>query len=187
MRRTLLAAALLLAALASPAAAQLGGGLSVTPFLGYGFYGRLPDGAPKLNEAVAYGARAALQLTPQFAAFGEFQRSTPHVDGPITHHVTVDHWSAGVEFDYVPRGGAEGMFPVMLEAGVGQARYDFEEVIGLPPSVTDLAVNLGLASALRLTPKLGIRYGVNDYISNFEGDRGIVNQIFARAGLELRM
>jgi hypothetical protein len=186
MRRILLAAALLLPALASPAAAQLGGSLSVTPFLGYGFYGRLPDGGPKLNEALAYGARAAVQLTPQFAAFGEYQRSTPHTGDAVEHRVTVDHWSAGIEFSYIARGGAEGMLPVLLEAGVGQARYDFEEVLGPPPSVADLAVNVGLASALRLTPNVGIRYGVNDYISNFDHDRGIVNQIFARAGVEVR-
>jgi hypothetical protein len=93
----------------------------VTPYLGYGFYGRLPDGGPKLNEALAYGARAGVQLTPQFAAYGEYQRSTPHTDGATEHRVTVDHWSAGVEFSYIPRGGAVGMLPVLLEAGVGQA------------------------------------------------------------------
>jgi hypothetical protein len=89
----------------------------------------------------------------------------------------VDHWSTGIEFSYVPRGGAEGMLPILLEAGIGQARYD-----GMH---NDLAVNLGIASALQLTPIFGIRYGVNDYISNYRNGDGIVHQIFARVGAEI--
>jgi hypothetical protein len=90
--------------------------------------------------------------------------------------VTVDHWSGGIEFSYVPRGGAEGMLPILLEAGLGQTRYR--------GGSNDLAVNVGLASALRLAPNLAIRYGANDYISNYRDGRGVVNHIFVHLGVE---
>ena len=183
MKRTLAFVALLAAAAATPAAAQLGGGLSVQPYAGYGFYGSLPDGGPRLKESVAYGGRAAYQLSDQFAVFGNFQRSKPTVEGIATdREATVDHWSAGFEFSYVPRGGAEGMLPVLMEAGLGQARYDFEDLFGTNES--DLAVNLGIGSALQLSRNFAIRYGANDYISNY-AERGVVNQIFVNVGAEL--
>ncbi len=160
--------ALALALVATPADAQFGGRVTVEPYIGYGFYGDLPGPAGELEADLAYGGRVAYQLAPQWAAFGNFQRSSPS-------GLTVDHWSAGAEFSYVPRGGAEGMLPILLEAGLGQARY---------PGGSDMAVNIGLASALRLSPNLAIRYGVNDYISNYD-DEGVVNQFFARIGAEL--
>jgi hypothetical protein len=64
-----------------------------------------------------------------------------------------------------------------MEAGVGQARYE--------GGTNDFGVNIGIASAFRFSPNLAIRYGVNDYISNYSGDAGVVNQIFARIGVEL--
>lgn len=176
--------AMVVMAPAAPAAGQIAGRLGVEPYIAYGFFGELPDGGPTLEAAVAYGGRALFQLSPQFAAFGNYQRSTPEVTDPIAGGgelsrgtARVDHWSAGVEFSYIPRGGAEGMLPILLEAGLGQARYD---------GGSDLAANLGIASALRFTPNLSLRYGANDYISDFDG-RGIVNQIFVRVGAELRM
>ena len=36
-----------------------------------------------------------------------------------------------------------------------------------------------------MTPNFSIRYGVNDYISNYNS-RGVTNQIFAQVGAELR-
>ena len=170
-------AVLAAAVLALPAAAQPR--ISVTPYVGYGFYGKLPDGGPELGADVSYGGRAAYQLSPQWALFGNFQRSTPDVNGGAD--ATVDHWSAGVEFSYFPRQGAEGILPLMLEAGLGQVRYDFPS----GTQVNDLAANIGVSSALALSPNLAVRWGVNDYISSFEGDRGITNQIFAQVGAEL--
>ena len=155
----------------SPAEAQFDGRVSVEPYVGYGFFGDLPDTSFTLESDFALGGRVAYRITPQWSAFGNFQRSTPS-------DVNVDHWSAGVEFSYVPRGGAEGMLPILIEAGLGQARYE--------SGPSDLAVNLGLASALQLSPNFAIRYGANDYISNYNGGNGIVNQIFVQVGAELR-
>jgi hypothetical protein len=180
MLRGVIGAALAMSALAAvPAAAQTG--VSVEPYVGYGFFGNLPGG-PHLEGAVALGGRAAYQFSPQWAAFGNFQRSNPNVRGG--GDAVVDHWSAGVEFAYAPRGGAEGILPVVIEAGLGQARYDFRGLLG-NRQVADLAVNLGIGSALELSPSLAIRYGVNGYISNFDRDSGITNQVFARIGAEL--
>lgn len=183
--RSLFATALLSAAAALPASAQSPlSKLSVEPYVAYGFFGGLPETDAELEADVALGARAAYQFSPQFALFGNYQRATPSVTGNLPGgfaldqgEINVDHWSAGVEFSYVPRGGAEGMLPILLEAGVGQARYEGGQ--------NDLAANLGIGSSLQLSRNFAIRYGANDYISNF-GDEGIVNQVFVRAGAELR-
>jgi hypothetical protein len=185
MRKSILVAVSLVAAVAAaPAEGQLGGRLSAEPFVGYGFFGSLPGTNATLDGDLAYGARLGYQLSPQWGFFAAGQRSTPSVAGNLAGvqitggEVTVDHWSAGVEFSYVPRGGAEGMLPILMEAGLGQARYG--------GGTSDLAVNIGLASALQLSPNLAIRYGVNDYISNYRNGNGITNQIFVRVGAELR-
>jgi hypothetical protein len=167
----------------SPLSAQLGGSINFEPYVGYGFFGKLPDTDAKLEAEIAFGGRAGYQMSSQWALFANAQRSKPAVTGGgggvqvIDGKGTVDHWSAGVEFSYIPRGGAEGMLPVLLEAGLGQARYK--------GGSNDLAVNIGLASALRLSPNFAIRYGANDYISNYRNGNGIVNQIFVRVGAEL--
>lgn len=183
MKRTMLSLTLLSAVLATPAAAQMGGRISVEPYVGYEFFGELPETNTTLEADIAYGGRAAFQFSPQWALFGHFQRSTPQVTGsPLglirveNGETTVDHWSGGVEFSYVPRGGAEGMLPVLLEAGLGQTRYEGGE--------SDLAVNIGIGSALQLSPAFAIRYGANDFISNFR-DQGIANHISVRVGAEL--
>lgn len=183
MNRIVVVLALLLAAVTAPATAQLGGRITVQPYVGYGFYGSLPDDGARLESTLSYGGRLAYQMSDQFALFANGQRSKPKTGQIIETEVTVDHWSAGVEFSYVPRGGAEGMLPILLEAGLGQARYEWEGLGDLKED--DLAVNLGLASALRMTPNFSIRYGVNDYISNYNS-RGVTNQIFAQVGAELR-
>jgi hypothetical protein len=169
-----------LAATAATAEAQLGGRLSAEPYVGYGFFGDLPDTNASLDASIAFGGRVGYQLSDQWGLYGNYQRSQPSLTGTLAglgdRDLNVDHWSGGIEFSYVPRGGAEGMLPVLLEAGVGQARYS-----GLD---SDFAVNLGIASAFQLSPNFAIRYGANDYISNYRGD-GIVNQIFVRVGAEL--
>jgi hypothetical protein len=182
-RICLLAGALTL--LAQPLAAQtLGPRLTVEPYLGYGFFGTLPGG-DRLEGGVTYGGRVAYQLAEQWSLFGNFQRS--HVEQQLlmggvfttVQDRVVDHWAAGTEFSYVPRGGAEGMMPLILEAGLGQARYDWGA------EAANLAVKLGISSAIQFSPTLGVRYGVDDYISNYRRDRGVVHQVFARAGIEI--
>ena len=186
MRKLTLLGSLVMMTLVSahPASAQLGGRIKIEPLVGYGFFGELPDSGAKLEADLAYGGRLGYQLSSQWAVFGNAQRSTPAVTGALGGgatvtggSVTVDHWSAGVELTYIPRGGAEGMLPVLLEVGVGQVRYD--------GGSNDLAVNIGLASALRLSRNFAIRYGANDYISNYRNGDGVVNQIFVRVGAEL--
>lgn len=187
MKRILFALTAVSAVAVAPLAAQQAPTrFAVEPYGGYGFYGDLPDTNTRLDPAIAYGARAAFQLAPQWSVFGNFQRSSPEritgLGGVEANAgtVDVDHWAAGVEFSYVPRGGAEGMLPLVLEAGLGQARYSGFAGGG----EDDLAVKLGISSALQLSRNLAIRYGADDYISNFR-DNGVVNQIFVRVGAEL--
>ena len=180
---TIVGVAALSAIMTAPASAQFGGRLSLEPFIGYGFFGELPESSGELGAALSYGGRVGYQIGTQWGAFGTFQRSKPEVTatgvGLPGGDINVDHWSAGIEFSYVPRGGAERMLPVLLEAGLGQARYQGGQ--------SDLAVNLGIASAIEMTPNIRIRYGANDYISNFGEDLGIVNQIFVRVGVEVAL
>ena len=181
MKRSLLTIAMVLTAgfATSPASAQLGGRLSVMPYVGYGFLGSLPGTDAELEADIAFGGRASYALSPQFAVFGNFQRTTPEVsegDVGTGESINLDHWSAGVEFSYVPRGGAEGMLPILLEAGLGQARYE--------GGANDIAANIGVASVFQLNPMFGIRYGANDYISNYN-DEGIVNHVYVHVGGEL--
>lgn len=181
-KRMILGLAIFAAVAAAPADAQFGGRISAEPFVGYGFFGSLPETSASLEADLTYGARLGYQMSPQWALFATGQRSTPEVTGSLAGvqisqgELTVDHWSAGVEFSYVPRGGAEGMLPILMEAGLGQARY--------AGGSNDLAVNIGIASALRLSPNFAIRYGANDYISNYRNGNGITNQIFVRVGGE---
>lgn len=183
MKRVAFAAVLLAFTSAAPAAAQMGGRLSLEPYVGYGFFGGLPNNGPALEADLALGGRVAFQLAPQWSVFGNFQRSTPEVTRAqfgtirVGEQIDVDHWSAGVEFAFVPRGGAEGMLPILMEAGLGQVRYQ--------NGPSDTAANIGIGSALRLSPNFAIRYGANDYISNYRGGDGIVNHIFVRIGAEL--
>lgn len=181
MKRSVLTFALVLAAglAATPAAAQFGGRISLMPYVGYGFLGSLPGTNAELEADVAFGGRASYQLSQQFAVFGNFQRTTPEVttgDNDTGPEINLDHWSAGVEFSYVPRGGAEGMLPILLEAGLGQTRYE--------DGPNEFAANIGVASALQLTPMFGIRYGANDYISSYR-DEGVVNHIYVHVGAEV--
>ena len=181
MKRTLFAAAALAVAFAAPSAAQTG--VSVEPYVGYGFFGRLPDNGGELEADVALGGRAAFQVSPQVGLYGNFQRSTPRVSQSLPlgfraegGEITVDHWSAGVEFSF-PGSGGVGMSPLQLEAGLGQVRYEGGQ--------NDLAANVGVSGALPLSPNLAVRVGAHDFISNLQGERGMVNHVFLKAGVEL--
>lgn len=184
--RKLMVAGVVLACIfsAGHADAQMGGRLALEPFVGYGFFGKLPESSIELESDLLYGGRASFQMSPQWGLFGDFRHSTPEVTRRIggvevsEGDLTVNQWSAGVEFAYVPRGGAEGMLPILLEAGLGQTRYGGQN--------NDLAVNLGIASSIRMTQNFVLRYGANDYISNYRKDRGIVNQISVRVGGEFQ-
>ncbi len=187
MTKRTMFAAVLMAAVAAPAAAQAGR-IGVEPYAAYGFFGTLPDGGPKLKEDVAFGARAGYQLSPRLALYGNFQRATPEVN-ESGRSARVDHWTAGAEYAFGLRQRAEGLLPVTIEAGLGQTRYDFEDAAVLPLGErkrNDLTANVGLGSAFLISPNLAVRFGVNDYISNYAGDRGMVNHVFARVGAELR-
>jgi hypothetical protein len=191
--RTISSAAAALAVLAAvPAAAQYGRGggaertaFTVEPYAAYGFYGSLPDGGARLDAAPAFGVKGGLKLSPGFGLTATYQNSRPRVEGGS--RATLEHYSVGVQFDYAPREGAEGIPPVSLEAGIGQVRYEGSGAFGLfRTEAADLAANVGIGSGIRLGRSFAITYGVNDWISNWQGDRGMVNQVFARVGAQIR-
>ncbi len=182
-KKILLAAALLAVLPAAPAAAQL---LAVEPFGTYGFYGSLPETRARLEGGWGFGARATLRFAPRLAVFGMAQRSAPEVLGQLPfggvesgEKLTVDHWSAGLEFSRYREGAGPGALPLALSAGVGQVRYE--------DGPTDLAGSIGASAGARLGPNFALRYGVTDYISRYDGDRGWVNQVFVRIGGELSL
>lgn len=178
--KILLAAALLAALPSAPAAAQL---LSAEPFAAYGFYGSLPDTRARLEGGWGAGARATLRFAPRLAVFGTAQRSRPDLLGQLPFgmvdsgdRVTVDHWSAGLEYSRYGSQAGPGALPLALSAGVGQVRYE--------DGPTDLAGMLGASAGVRMGPSFSLRYGVTDYISRYDGGDGWVNQVFARVGAE---
>jgi len=181
MTRTILLAAALLAALpAAPAAAQL---LSVEPFAAYGFYGSLPDTRARLEGGWGLGARATLRFAPRLAVFGTAQRSRPQLLGQLPFgtvdsgdRVAVDHWSAGLEYSRFSSQAGPGALPLALSAGVGQVRYE--------DGPTDPAASIGASAGVRVGPNFSLRYGVVDYISRYDGGDEWVNQVFARVGAE---
>jgi hypothetical protein len=182
-KKILFAAALLALLPAAPAAAQL---LAVEPFGTYGFYGSLPETNARLEGGWGFGARATLRFAPRLAAFGTAQRSAPELLGRLPFgaaisgdKVTVDHWSAGLEYSRFREGDGPGALPLALSAGIGQVRYE--------DGPTDLAGSLGAAAGARLGPNFALRYGITDYVSRFDGDRGWVNQVFVRVGGELSL
>lgn len=156
--------------------------VSLTPFVAYGFYGALPDDGPELMGDVGLGMRAAYRVAPRLAFFGTFQRTTPELEGG--GNVQVDHWSVGAEYTLRFDGG-DDVPPLLLEAGVGQARYDFDGLMG-EDAFADLALNVGIASVVRITDQFLVRYGANDYLSEFGDGGDIVNHFFAHAGVEFR-
>lgn len=180
-RKILLAAALLAALPAAPAAAQL---LSAEPFGTYGFYGSLPETNGRLEGGWGIGARATLRFAPRLAAFGTAQRSAPRLLGRLPFgtaesgdRVTVDHWSAGLEYSRFRGAAGPGALPLALSAGVGQVRYE--------DGPTDLAASLGASAGAQLGPNFALRYGITDYVSRYDGGDGWVNQVFVRVGAEL--
>ena len=182
-RKVLLAAALLAALPAAPAAAQL---VSVEPFGTYGFYGSLPETSARLEGGWGFGARATLRFAPRLAAFGTAQRSRPELLGQLPFggaesgdKVTVEHWSAGLEYSRFRGDAGPGALPLALSAGVGQVRYE--------DGPTDLAASLGASAGAQLGPNFALRYGITDYVSRHDGEGGLVNQLFVRVGFVLSL
>lgn len=187
MKKKLLSGAVLLsAALAAPLPAAAQGRVAVEPSVGWGFYGTLPDTRARLEGGWAYGARAAVRPLARWGVYGHAQRSRPRLLGQLPFgtaesgdRVTVDHWSAGLEYSYHRWDATGEALPLVLQAGIGRASYE-----GGP---SDPAANLGVSGGARLAPGVTLRYHLNDYVSNYDGDRGWVNQVFARVGVELSL
>ncbi|HEX2189748.1 MAG TPA: hypothetical protein VHG51_12655 [Longimicrobiaceae bacterium] len=187
MKKQILSGVVLLAAaLAAPGPAAAQGRLAVEPSVGWGFFGTLPDTRARLEGGWAYGARAAIRPLARWGVYGHVQRSRPQLLGqlPFTgvdsgDRITVEHWSAGLEYSYHRwETGAEAL-PLVLQAGIGRTSYE-----GGP---SDAAVSLGVSGGVPFAPGVSLRYGINDYLSNYDGGAGWVNQVFARIGLELSL
>ena len=71
------------------------GRVSVMPYVGYGFLGELPGTSAELESDVAFGGRASYQFSPQWAVFGNFQRTTPQVTGSPGAGIEVDQGEIG--------------------------------------------------------------------------------------------
>lgn len=179
-KRVLLAGVLLALALPAPLAGQRVGRVHVAPFVAHGLFGNLPDDA-RLRPAPAYGLRGSLHAGGGWALFGSYQRARPVVGEPGSvlgagPRVRVDHWSVGVEHAYRPEGKPHAL-PLVLETGVGQARYGAS-------GHEDLAVVLGMGSALRLHERAALRFGATSHVTRFHG-LGSANQLFLHLGLDI--
>jgi hypothetical protein len=178
-----LAAAAGLALASTDLTAQQSPAVSIEPYVGYGFYGSLPDG-PNIEGAPIYGGRLGVAVSPRWGVYGRFQTSNPDVTFTSAtlpgagfqsgSSQRVSQWAAGVEYDVIPVNTAP--IPITFNLGAGQAQYEFAD--------DDLAVNLGLSSAIQLAPALGVRLGASNFVSDYRGN-GLTHQLFLTAGAEL--
>ena len=184
--RVLLSAVwLLLAAGVTPASAQRGPSIELSPFAGAVLpAGDLPErfvfsddvastaefGGVEFDEALVVGGNAAIWLTSRLGIEGTFAYA------PMTLTTTSDGVDAG-ELDLYTYGvnvslrrpSASGPLRRMtpfLTAGIGGKTYDHGvEDVGVE---TDLMWNVGAGLNVRLTPALALRFEARDYMSSFD-------------------
>lgn len=172
---------LALAALATPAAAQFSTGptpkvLEVTPYAGYMIFGKFLDGPLGTNigmsNGMLYGTQLGISLTPNIALIGNiaYASSDLKIGVPIIGGINVGTSSAlvydgGIQLS-MPTSATSPIRP-FVQAGAGAIRYDVNNRL-LNTTSTNLAFNVGGGVNYQLTPTIGVRGMVKDYIGKFD-------------------
>lgn len=208
--KQLLVMAALLVAVASPAAAQkeeaAGSGKAavfhLTPYVGYVLYGdhfEVPDFDYTNNNAAGFGVQAALDVSPNFALFGNGMYSKTQFEFEdnsgtgvaASGDVGIWFYDAGIEFK-LPFGGGETTFTPFAQAGLGAIKFSTDADDFRSSGATNIAYNAGLGFDMQLGG-VGLRLMAKDYISSFEwdelddvnGDAPISHNWALTAGLKL--
>lgn len=172
---------LALAAFAAPAAAQFSTGptpkvLEVTPYVGYMVFGKFLDGPLGtnigMNNGLLYGTQLGVSLTPNVALVGNiaYASSDLKIGVPIIGGINVGTSSAllydgGVQLSMSP--SPTSPIRPFVQAGAGAIRYNVSNRL-LDASSTNVAYNVGGGLTYRISPTIGVRGMVIDYIGKFD-------------------
>lgn len=172
---------LALAALAAPAAAQFSTGpapkvLEVTPYVGYMAFGKFLDGPLGtnigMNNGLLYGTQLGVSLTPNVALVGNiaYASSDLKIGVPIIGGINVGTSSAllydgGVQLSMSP--SPTSPIRPFVQAGAGAIHYNVSNRL-LDANSTNVAYNVGGGLTYRISPTVGVRGMVIDYIGKFD-------------------
>ena len=185
--RSLLAlSALTLATVASTAAAQVitatSGSSSppatvfdVTPYIGYMVFGSFLDGPVGTNIGTAngavYGAQASIAMSPNIALVGNLAYASsdlriglPFIGGISVGTSNLLLYDADLQLSMPMTGSPLKPF---VQGGVGAMHYDISSG-PLTTSSTNLAFNVGGGIDYQISPMIGFRAMVKDYVGKFD-------------------
>jgi opacity protein-like surface antigen len=190
MRKFLVGAALI-AATAAPAAAQTSIGnsdkpsvFSITPYVGYMFYGdyfETSNGLEYTNDnSGIFGAEATLDIGRAFSIVGnfgysktnfEFERGgTADTEFRASSDVGIFLYDGSLRFK-LPFGTSAGTFAPYVQAGAGAMRYSYDtDDFNAKNTTTNVAYNVGVGAMWRIGG-LGVRGEVKDYITSLNWER----------------
>lgn len=185
--KKLLVMAALLAAVASPAAAQkeeaIGSGKAavfhLTPYVGYVLWGDHFEG-PNFdytnNNSASFGVQAALDMSPNLALFANGMYSKTQFEFEdnsgtgfaASGDVGIWFYDAGIEFK-LPFGGGETTFTPFAQAGLGAVKFSADADDFSSSGATNIAYNAGLGFDMQIGG-MGLRLMAKDYISSLKWD-----------------
>ncbi len=191
MRAQLLAVAGLAAAVlavATPAQAQTGsntivvkrGELALSPYAGYLITSKFANGplGTSLGQAngAIYGVQGSLPLSPNASLVGGIAYSSAdlRVGVPILSGINVGTskswiYEGDLELHAAPqKAGLASGFAPFLQIGAGAIHRNV--TMGVEATSTDFAVNGGVGADYAITPALGFRLMVKDYIGKAKFD-----------------
>ncbi len=148
---------------------------SVTPYVGYMMFGKYlqgPLGTNVTNEnAPLYGAQLSLAMSPTVSLVGNvaYASSDLRIGVPIIGGVSVGSGNVLLYDAAVQLALPQGASPVVpfIQGGAGAIRYDLSNRL-INATATNLAFNVGAGIDYQLSPTLGVRAMVKDYIGNFD-------------------
>lgn len=179
LRRALLAILVPILAPAALDAQAPGARFDLVPHAGYAVFGDLWKGPLGTRigsrNGALYGVQVGLRLTPVLGitgsvayADGDLEAGLPILGGAAFGTSETLYYDAGLELR-LPVGSGTTPF---LQAGAGGVRHDIASgIVDLTSSSPAFHVGGGLDMAL--TPALGLRLQVRDYISKFDAREAI--------------
>jgi len=172
--------ALALVATATPAAAQFTTGptpkvVDVTPYAGYMVFGKFITGPLGTNIRTAngplFGAQLGLTVAPNVAIVGNvaYASSDLKIGVPIIGGINVGTSKALLYDGSLQLSLPQATSPIkpFVQAGAGAIHYDLSNSF-LNTSATNLAFNVGGGIDYQISPAIGVRAMVKDYIGKFD-------------------
>jgi hypothetical protein len=186
--RKLLVIAGLLAAVAAPLQAQQPGepvtsgrgSVVFSPYVGYAWFGDLAKFSDatefSLDASPMYGAQLGFSFTPNIALVGNFGYSKTnfeleHDDFPGDNRISDDlammFYDANLQFGlpFIANRMGSWIAPV-AQVGVGGLKYTFDRDDVFGEGDTDIVFNFGIGGDFQITPVIGARVMVKDYITS---------------------